>query len=288
MNYESVFDDYIETHNLSSDTFAVDTFIKDIGYLNFFNDITRRCLGEIKSAKREPTKTSGALVYMPNAVKDKLVQGFDVVYVTQLYYSIIAKGDMKFNYPNYEQFLRELVALRIELKKRYAGSKDGNDALKNILIKIYMNTIYGMLDKPESLVHSQIENPREFVIETSKKVMLTLVSFFLNKSMPIYYMDTDEIFVPHMDSKTKVDLTAFFEKECREYIDTTLSTVTVDDNERNMCAYILAKKKLIRAPSHGSKVQGLDIVNNDTTLLQNKKFFGRNYKDVFPEYALWA
>lgn len=55
-----------------------------------------------------------------------------------------------------------------------------------------------------------------------------------------------------------------------------------------MCAYILAKKKLIRAPSQGSKVQGLDTVNNDTTLLQNKKFFGRNYKDVFPEYALWA
>lgn len=288
MNYESVFDDYIETHKLSNDTFVVDTFIKDIGYLNFFNDITRQCLGEIKTAKREPTKTSGALVYMPDAVKDKLVQNFDVLYVTQLYYGIIAKGDMKFNYPNYEEFLKELVALRLELKKRYVESKDGDDALKNILIKIYMNIIYGMLDKPESLVNSQIENPREFVIETSKKVMLTLVSFFLNKSMPIYYMDTDEIFVPHMDEKIRDDLTAFFEKECKEYIDTTLSTVTVDDNEQNMCAYILAKKKLIRAPSNGSKTQGLDSVNNDTALLQNKKFFGRNYKEIFPEYALWA
>ncbi len=288
MNYESVFDNYIEKHNLTNETFVIDTFIKDVGYLNFFNDITRECLGEVEPTNRAPTKTSGALVYMPDSVKDKLVQGFDVLYVTQLYYGIIAKGDMKFNYPNYEQFLKELVALRIELKKRYAESKDGNDALKNILIKIYMNIIYGMLDKPESLVNSQIENPREFVIETSKKVMLTLVSFFLNKSMPIYYMDTDEIFVPHMDQKTKADLAAFFEKECKEYIDTTLSTVAVDDNEQNMCAYILAKKKLIRAPSSGSKAQGLDTVSIDATLLQNKKFFGRNYKEIFPEYALWA
>ena len=287
-NYESVFDQYIETHQLTNKTFQIDDFVKNVGYINFFNDITAQCLGKVDRSERTPTKTTGALVYLPDSAKDKLIQHFDVVYVTQLYYGVLTSGKMKFNYPNFEQFLKDLVALRLELKKKYSTEKNEYDALKNTLIKVYMNIVYGMLDKPESMVVSGLENPREYVVEISKKVMLSLVSFFLNKSMPVYYVDTDEIYVPHMNQSTFVDLEAYFRKECEQYINIDISTVVIDDNEKDMSAYIFAKKKMIKSPYDKTKVCGVDVVSDETTLSQNKKYFGRNHKDIFPEYAFWG
>jgi hypothetical protein len=287
MKYDAEFTHYIEQNELTLENF--EKFLTEKGYVKFFNDITYSCLGNAQTLNKNPTKTTAALVYLPDMVKEKLITNFDILYVTQLYYGILTKGQLKFNYPNYENFLKELVALRIYLKKQMSDSNNHNDnQLKNILIKTYMNIVYGMLDKSESLIESELENPREYIVETSKQVMLTIVSFFLNKSMPIYYLDTDEIFVPHMTSTIKDELVQYFEKECGTIIDTAISTVVVDDDETNISAYILAKKKMIVANGKRTRTVGLDKVADEKVLVQNKKFFGRNYKDIFPEYALWA
>lgn len=286
MNYDNQFSTYIEKYNITIENY--EQHLTDVGYVGFFNEITESCLGKAKSFNKQPTKTTGALVYLPDLVKEKLITDFDILYVTQLYYGILTKGGLKFNYPNYEQFLKELIELRIFLKKEMHTSKNRVNELKNIIIKTYMNVVYGMLDKTESLLESQLDNPREYVVETSKNVMLSIVSFFLNKSIPIYYLDTDEIFVPHMSDTLLCELKQYFEKECGHLIDTTVSTIAVDSDESNINAYILAKKKMIISNGRKSRTSGLEKVVDEKVLIQNKKFFGRNYKDVFPEYALWA
>lgn len=286
MKYDSQFSEYIEKYNLTTENF--EKHLADAGYVRFFNELTESCLGKAKTFNKQPTKTTAALVYLPDLVKEKLITNFDILYVTQLYYGILAKGGLKFNYPNYEQFLKDLIELRIHLKKEMRDTRNPTNELKNILIKTYMNVVYGMLDKSESLVESQLDNPREYIVETSKHVMLSVVSFFLNKSMPIYYLDTDELFVPHLTPEILNELKQYFEKECSHIIDTNVSTVVVDDDETNINAYILAKKKMIVASGRKSRTSGLDKVVDEKVLVQNKKFFGRNYKDIFPEYALWA
>lgn len=286
MKYERVFSDYIEAHQINK--FNFEDVLKDIGYVDFFNDITTKCLGFPKDDFKKTKRVTSTLVYLPDEVKEKAILNIDMLYVSQLYLGIMTNGHIKYNYPNYKQFLESLMVLRKSYKSQMDLKCNDKLFVMNVLIKTYMNVVYGMLDKNESVISCDIDNPREYITETSKRVMLTVASFFLNKSKPIYYIDTDEIFVPTMNAETIGILKEYFKRECSEYINMDISDVMLEDDNVDVIAYIIGKKKMIIGKNDKLKIKGMPISNNDKKiLLQNKKFFGRNYKDIFPEYAIW-
>lgn len=284
--YEKVIDDYISKHNITKDN--IDDRLKEIGYINFFNEFTIECLGKPTTQFKSTSQTSSSLVYLPDASKELLIPQLDIVYVTQLYCGILTKGNLKFNYKNYELFLKDLFKLRVNVKKRIKDAyKDIDDLIiKNAFIKIYINVIYGMIDKPESILSSELDNSRAYIVETAKKVVATVASFFLNKSLPVYYIDTDEMFVSTISDEVFSELESYYNDKCKDMIDIEISRVDIDDSEKKMQAYILAKKKMIIG-CKDTRTRGMTWVDDKKVLNQNKKYFGRNFKDVFPEYVIW-
>lgn len=280
------FDDYIKENNIESGN--LDSTLQKIGYVQFFNNITVRCLGEPTHTHKKYNETSSSLIYVPDATREKLVSGLDIVYVSQLYYGIMANGKMDFNYSNYSDFLVELGSARAQAKKEafvdadeYSDEFDALSA-RVYLMKIYMNLIYGMIDKPEAVLTSGLDEPRKYIVDTAKQVMATVVSFYLNKSIPIYYMDTDEIFVKH--TFHTMYLEEHFKEKCGDLINTTISNVFCDEEERNFYGVIYGKKKYML--SHSARVVGMPEVKDESLLKQNKNYFGRNFREIFPEYTL--
>lgn len=284
-NYNNIFENFIKDNSIKKHT--LDDQLKTIGYVSFFNDITSRCLGEPLFTHDKLHQTTSSLIYLPDEAKEKAIVGFDIVYISQLYLGIMTNGTLDFNYKGYEEFLKDLVSLRVSLKKSFVDNPSELTEIKIQLIKIYMNIIYGMIDKPQSILTSGLENPREHIVENAKKVVLSIASFFLNKSMPIYYIDTDELFVPHISETIYHELQEYFKNECKSLINTTISNAFIEEDESNISAYLAGKKKYMIAFGNRARVQGLPKVNDSKVLLQNKKFFGTNYRDIFPEYAIW-
>ena len=286
MDYYCVFSDYVSTNNLNSEN--VVNFITNTGFVNFYNEITKLCLGQYPKFDKNKSKTTSSLVYVPDVAKEKLIQHMDILYVANLYVGVIISGNLKFNYPNYEVFLKNLINLRNELKIKNKKTRDEKDMVVILLIKTYINTVYGMLDNPQSVVSSKLENPREYVVETAKNIILAVVSFLLNKSIPVYYIDCDEIYIPKLTTQLIKDLKNNFKKECGSIIDTSISSVIIDDEITNKSAYIIDKKKMIVYDDNKCTTTGLTLIDDEKVLIQNKKFFGRNHAELFPEYTLWA
>lgn len=282
-DYKEVICRYIDAHKITKEN--CENVLKNVGYIEFFNDITVGCLGEPNTINKKKQQTTSAIIYFPELAKERLISNFDVVYVTNLYYGIISNGCLGFNYYNYSHFLEFLFDLRCSLKKKLMKNYDEETELISYLIKIYMNVVYGMLDNPSSVISTNKVNPREFIVSQAKQVILELVSFFINKSCPIFYIDCDEIFVPHVGSDNLEEAKKYFKKNMDAYTNTKVSTVSIDDVDTNLFGYMTGKKKMI----YGQKIRTMGFKKIDTAklLVQNKKYFGKTYKDVFPEYAIW-
>jgi hypothetical protein len=283
MEIRKHFDDYIKEKNITTD---FESELQKIGYITFFNDITTRCLGDVTFTHEKYHETSSSMVYVPDSVKETLIPSLDMVYVSQLYFGIMTNGKMDFNYTNYEEFLKDLVYSRVQAKKdAYKDGEKNESAMKaQYLMKIYMNLVYGMLDKPEAILTSGLDEPRKYIVETAKSVMANVVAFYLNKSMPVYYVDTDEIFAPHIDTHTFEKLQEHFKTSCNDLINTEVSNVFIDEDESNNIGIVYGKKKYM--VSTKARVIGIPKVKDETVLLQNKKYFGRNFREIFPEYTL--
>lgn len=287
VNYENVIIDYINAHNITKEN--VDNVIKSVGYITFFNDITVGCLGQPKTVHKKRQQTTSAIVYLPDLVKERLITNFSIVYVSNLYYGIMSNGFIKFNYETYPLFLEILFNLRKELKTRILeGESDEHTELVQFIIKIYMNVVYGMLDNATSVLSSEMYNPREYVVTQSIKVLLEVISFFFNKSCPLYHINIDDMFVPYVDDNQLIELKKHFKKNAKSYINTKVSSVDILEQERNLTGYIKSKRKMIYGPADTMTVNGLRKVDDQKLLIENKKYFGRNHRDIFPEYAIWG
>lgn len=277
MEIRKHFYNYIEEHNLHED---LDSKLQKIGYVNFFNDLTTVCLGEPNFTHEKYNQTSSSLVYLSEEAKEKLLSDLDVIYVSRLYYGIKLNGQMKFNYPNFTEFLEALVMERVKLKKE--ACKQNQSMIQ--LIKIYMNLVYGMLDNPESILTCEMDNPREYIAKTAKIIMATIAQFFINKSKPIYYIDTDEMFVPHLTDEEFGNLKKFFVEKCGSLINTTISNIFIEPHEKSAHAIIFTKKRYILTDR--VRAQGLKRADDNKILLENKKYFGKHFREIFPEYII--
>lgn len=284
-NYDNIFDDYIKNNNLTLDNVAMK--LEKIGYVSFFNDITTACLGQTSIIHpKKQNKTSKALIYIPNNVKERVVMGFDMIYVSILYIGIMTNGKMQFNYPNYEEFIINLVELRKNLK--HDALNNTNNQLKIYLIKIYINSLYGMIENPNSVISSGLNSPREYIVNTAKNIIAIISSWYLNKSKPIYYIDTDAIFVPTMSPSEFSELKLYFNEKSNGLINCKISNLTIDENEKNVSAYIIDKKKWFTVRNNDGRIgiKGISLADNNAILIENKSFFGRNFENIFPEYNI--
>ena len=144
-----------------------------------------------------------------------------------------------------------------------------------------------MLNNYNSVVTVTHEYGRDYVVETSKTVLLRCVSFLLNKSTPIYYIDTDVIFIPSNKREIFNELVETFHNTCSDMIDTDISFPYIDENEKSMTGFIFGRKKMIMAKKEHMYVKNVDTIDDDVILNVNKNFFGAKYKDIFPEYVVW-
>lgn len=284
-NYNNIFDDYITNNNLTLDNVTMK--LEKIGYVSFFNDITTACLGQTSIIHpKKQNKTSKSLIYIPNNVKERVVMGFDMLYVSVFYIGIMTNGKMQFNYPNYEEFIINLVELRKNLK--HDALNNTNNQLKIYLIKIYINSLYGMIENPNSVISSGLNSPREYIVNTSKNIIAIIASWYLNKSKPIYYIDTDSIFVPTMSPSEFSELKLYFNEKSNGLINFKISNLTIDENEKNVSAYIIDKKKWFKVHNNDGyfDIKGISLADNNAILIENKSFFGRNFENIFPEYNI--
>lgn len=287
-NYESKITAFINENDLNYD--ALEEQLKNKGVLNVFNDITTRCLGSLNATEsKNKLKTTSALVYLPKNSTECMIKSFNKVYVSSLYLGIICNDEMEFNYKNYKAFLVELFNLRTKLKKDLKTNKnkiiEREILVKIYIIKFYLNSIYGMLDNPESVITTSKIDSREYITNKAKEVILELISFFLNNSLPVYYVDTDEIFIPTIPDSLKDEAIAkFIEKN--KFINHSISKV-VFENCEDQLVIIFGKKRMLECDLHKSKIKGnVKCVKNDDVFKENKLFFGEFYQNVFPEYAL--
>jgi hypothetical protein len=276
MNIETVLEHIILDYDLTIENF--DARVKEIGYITFFNQVTERCLGKIETVHESKSRTSSALIYLADDVVNRLIPSFDTIQINSFYLGVICNGHLEFNYKNYQSFLEELFSLRKSFKKQLIIKQDEMLNIKQFLIKIYCNCVYGMLDNPESVVSTTKLHPREYVSETAKSVLLQIVSFLLNKSIPVYYIDTDEIFVQPLGEGMIKELYEMF-KNIPNLIDTTISDIHIDSKKDSMC-YIKAKKNMVIFEKNHARIIGNFImVDDDLILINNKDFFGKHYFD---------
>jgi len=272
------FTEYVRTNNLTPDN--LDEFFKTENYTVFFNNITVSVLGEPTFTHDRNSDTSGSLVYMPESSKGRFAKSIDILYVNSLYYGVL--GRLEYNYPTYIDFIKSLKIIRTELKRVAYHSNDTTAKTTQQLIKIYMNLIYCMIDNNNSVLTSSQEAPRQFIVEESKKVILMIVSYLMNKSIPIYSINTDEIHTDRLSTAQLDELQNFYNTKCSQYIDTDVSPL-VRENINSESAYYINKKRLITG---NMRSRGILFINKDKVLSENRNYFGRNFPNIFPEYTL--
>ena len=288
--YEQVFEDYVVAHSITPYTYK--EHLKEYGYMQFFNYITESCLGIIKDHHNNTPKTASSLIYLADIAKEKFIEDVDVVCVANLYAGIFTKGVLDFNYPDYEKFLVALYELRKEIKKKCMQENTELEITKQILVKQYLNMVYGAIDNDNSVLSCSMVNVRQYIAQQAKHVMLNVASFFLNKSIPMFYIDTDEIYVPRMDDDLFKELLNHFEETCGELTNTVISAPYLDRLEgmgytdKQFVIFSSKKKFVFGNVSALKETRGFQSVDDQKVLAQNKKFFGRNYDEIFPEYAI--
>jgi len=291
--YEAVLEEFIADNNITTDN--VDHKLKEIGFVSFFNFFTSKCckkidfFPEVEKTKNKPTS---ALTYLSKYASENLISNFETLTLNSLYLGVIVNGHLKFNFENYDYFLKEIYQLRKTIRSKIklnSLTKDDTDKnlllLKCYLIKAYINTIYGMLDNSESIILTNVESPREYVTETVKLVMLNISSILLNNHISIYYIDTDEFFISELDSDFAEKISMDYENINKSLIDTNISEIFIES--QNEHAYFFSKKNFMRFDKNTCTIKGkVKLVNNEHVLNDNKSFFGNNFKEIFPEYAI--
>jgi hypothetical protein len=120
---------------------------------------------------------------------------------------------------------------------------------------------------------------------------LNISAFFLNRSIPVYYIDTDEFFIPKMDNKLFEELLKHYKDTCKGIMNMSISTLYLNRGEldKNIAHFVIfsnKKKYIFGGVSYIKQTRGVPNVDNYRVLAQNKKYFGRNYDEIFPEYAI--
>ncbi len=280
--YEQIMDTfttYVKDNSITEDNY--NEYLQTETFTTFFNDITIANLGEPNFTHKKASQTKGSLVYMPDSVKDKFVSHIDIITINSFYFGALVR--LEYNYPTYVKFMNDLIVVRKKFKQLVL-IEDGETAnIAQILIKTYLNLIYGMIDNAQSVLTSSHEAPREFIIDTTKTTILTVASFLTNKGIPIYNIETDEIHCASISLETYVELQEFYKLECNKYIDTSISTISKDEDGFNSAYYVSKKRYML---GNKARVKGLKEVKNQEVLKENKQYFGQNYPMIFPEYAL--
>ena len=145
-----------------------------------------------------------------------------------------------------------------------------------------------MIENSNSVISSGLNSPREYIVNTSKNIIAIISSWYLNKSKPIYYIDTDAIFVPTMSSSVFSELKLYFNEKSNGLINCKISNLTIDENEKNVSAYIIDRKKWVTVRNNDGRIgfEGISLADNNAVLIENKSFFGRNFENIFPEYNI--
>jgi len=269
--------DFAKAHNLTNGN-LIDT-LSNYGNIDFFNNITLSILDKPAfTHDKNNSNNISALTYVPHSVKDKFVESVEIISFNNLYQGII--HNMEFNYENYPKFLRLLFEVRKDLKKEYSETHNNLFDTTQMLIKLYLNMVYGMIDNERSILTSSNSTPRSYITKVGTEAVLTIVSFLLNKSYPIFYIDTDEIHTNKLTDADFNELDSLISKNLNN-INTSITTIDRENEIRN--AYYIAKKRFLIGNMNSRGMKTPDI--NDI-LKENKKFFGHKYPDIFPEYRI--
>jgi len=279
-NIAKVFIQYIKDNNLTHDNYNAK--LHEISYITFFNDITTNILGAPLYTHDKCSTTTNSITYIAESAKEMFISGVDILTINSLYYGAITRLD--YNYPNYQEFLDSMFSLRKKMKKEAFNGDIYHDAnLIQRLIKIYLNLVYGMIDNAQSILTSSHETPRTFVVESSRNAILSITAFLLNKGIPVYYIDTDEIHCGSISLENYAELQDYYIDTADFHIDTKISTMTKDtDGFTN--GYYKAKKQFVLGAK--TKMKGLNEVNDNNVRFDNKKYFGSTFPHQFPEYAI--
>lgn len=271
--------DYVVKHDLTQNT--IETYIKDKSYISFFNDLTVLMVGKPNYTHDKTNKTVSALVYIPKASKNKYVDSTSVISIDSFYMGVISK--LTFNYPKYNDLLETLFHLRKSIKTGLYF--DGYDEIKNtvqILIKKYLNLVYGMINNTKSVLTSELDNPQQYIVRESKTAILMIIELLLNRGLPIYYVDTDEIHTGTVSNEIYTELNEYFTTEVSKVINTNISKISIDSNSFLSSYYVDKKKYLL---GKDIEERGLKRVVDKDVRKENKQYFGENYPEFFPEYT---
>jgi hypothetical protein len=275
-----VFIQYIRDNNLTQDNYTIR--LHEISYIAFFNDITINILGNPIYSFDKCATTTSSLTYIAESAKETVITNLDIIEITEMYHGVISRLD--YNYKNYPELLQNLFELRKKMKKKVFEEEIGYDVnLIQMLIKVYLNLVYGMIDNKRSVLTSNLDTPREFIIESSKKAMLNITAFLINKGIPVYHINTDEIHCGSISLEDYEDLQNHYSTITEEFINTT--TAKLNKNLNGFVnGYYKAKNQFILGEK--IRMQGLTEVNDDNVRYDNKKYFGSTFPHQFPEYAI--
>jgi hypothetical protein len=275
----SVFTKYIKDKELTQDN--IYKKLQEMNYINFFNEITVNILGKPTYTHDKCTKTSQALTYIAESAEDRFIKNINILSINSMYQGSITR--LNFNYDNYHQLLEQLINLRKKMKKSFLEDNNSEANLIQILIKSYVNLVYGMIDNSMSVLTSSNEKPREFVIENSKKAILSITAFLINKQIPVYYIDSDEIHCGDISQDNFMLLQEYYSTVTEEFIDTKVSKL--DKNSDGFInGYYKSKNKFML--SEKTRMRGIKEVDIRKVKLDNKKYFGEIFPFQFPEYAI--
>lgn len=283
MLYEENLDIFILKNDILLENF--DNFLEEFGHVNFFNQLTILFFDTIKLEKKhsfKKTNIDDSFVYLAHNVKEMLVKHFDIISISQLYYSILLSDEIDYNFKKYKDFLIGIFNLYKKLENKKSNENARQLNLKIKILKTYMDIVPIMLNKPKSILSTKNQKQLDYFYDKCNKIMLCVVSFFLNKSVPVYYVDKNEICVPHLKENINDELIKFFKMHHRPCIDTNFTFMVIDENQLNINAYFL-NKKIITTTQKNT----ISMVVDSDVLLENKKFFGKYYEYIFPEYTLW-
>jgi len=272
-----IFEDFTKTHGLTNGN-LIDT-LSNYGNIDFFNNITLSILDKPSfTHNKNNSNNISSLTYVPHSVKDKFVSSVDIISFNNLYQGIMI--NMEFNYTNYPKLLNLLFEVRKDLKKEYFETRNNLFDTTQMLIKLYLNMVYGMIDNERSILTSSNNAPRSYITKVGTEAVLSIVSFLLNKSYPIFYIDTDEVHTTKLLYEDFNELKMTIAQNLNN-INTNITYIERETKITN--AYYIAKKRFLIGDMNN---RGMKSPNLNEILKENRKFFGHKYPDIFPEYRI--
>lgn len=274
---------YITLHNINNGNIV--DIIKRETYPVFFNDLTTGFIG-LPNFTYDDRKTSSepSLIYMADAVADHLVRKITEISVDQLFLVSTLSDDIEYNYPNFKELISTLLALRKNLKTEFTNTNSlVRDSINvaQLLIKYYLNTVYGVMDNPLSVLSSKNNNARHIIVDRSKRIILSIVEFLVKNNHPVFYIDTDVVYTDELSVHDRHLLVKFVKTSFEGLIESRYLNLSFDYD--NLAGYFIGRKKFIVGKHLQTK--GLWEVQPDNIIKSNKIYFGKEFPDIFPEYS---